>query len=336
MALSKLRFRSYKVLPLVYDDSLSYYEVLCKVVQKINEIIDIYSDIEEAIEEVRGYLDQLETMENNISTLITGLAELKQVVADNKTEAQSNLEKVQALLQQAIDDVQSNLDTKADELQKQISSNDVDIATLSAKIDSNKELTDKDVEIINETLDSLQKQIDALDTVNKTYILQIQAWVQQELDSYKEAVNVDIVDLQFRVKDIENRIKDLVVVDVWNYPLNQRVSLDVNNDQLYKDLGNALTEEQYASLGITAEEYAKKELNAMQYLRFSRDLLHYDWVYMPVSGVRQEVSNALTEIINYLWETTTAEGYAEAGLTADEYAELGLDNNAYRKYVFAT
>lgn len=336
MALSKLRFRSYKVLPLVYDDSLSYYEVLCKVVQKINEIIDIYTDIEEAVEEVRGYLDQLETMENNISTLITGLAELKQVVADNKEEAQNNLDKVQALLQQAIDDVQSNLDTKADELQKQINSNDVDITELGKKIDSNKELTDKDIEIINETLDSLQKQIDALDTVNKTYILQIQTWVQQELDSYREAVNVDIVDLQFRVKDIENRIKDLVAVDVWNYPLNQRVSLDVNNDQLYKDLGNALTEEQYASLGITAEEYAEKELNAMQYLRFSRDLLHYDWVYMPVSGVRQEVSNALTEIINYLWETTTAEGYAEAGLTAEEYAELGLDNNAYRKYVFAT
>lgn len=28
-----------KILPLVYDESLSYYEVLCKVVEKINEII---------------------------------------------------------------------------------------------------------------------------------------------------------------------------------------------------------------------------------------------------------------------------------------------------------
>lgn len=31
----------YKVLPLVYDDSLSYYEVVCKVAEKINEIIPI-------------------------------------------------------------------------------------------------------------------------------------------------------------------------------------------------------------------------------------------------------------------------------------------------------
>lgn len=34
------RFWCQKVLPLVYDDSLSYYEVLCKVVVYINELIE--------------------------------------------------------------------------------------------------------------------------------------------------------------------------------------------------------------------------------------------------------------------------------------------------------
>lgn len=34
------RFWCYKVLPLVYDDSLSYYEVLCKVVDYINHLIE--------------------------------------------------------------------------------------------------------------------------------------------------------------------------------------------------------------------------------------------------------------------------------------------------------
>ena len=32
-------FWSQKVLPLVYDDSLSYYEVLCKLTSKLNEVI---------------------------------------------------------------------------------------------------------------------------------------------------------------------------------------------------------------------------------------------------------------------------------------------------------
>lgn len=34
------KFWCYKVLPLVYDDSLSYYEVLCKVVKYINDLIE--------------------------------------------------------------------------------------------------------------------------------------------------------------------------------------------------------------------------------------------------------------------------------------------------------
>ena len=34
------RFWCQKVLPLVYDDSLSYYELLCKVVDYLNNTID--------------------------------------------------------------------------------------------------------------------------------------------------------------------------------------------------------------------------------------------------------------------------------------------------------
>lgn len=35
----KLKYWTHKILPLIYDDSLSYYEVLAKVTAKINELI---------------------------------------------------------------------------------------------------------------------------------------------------------------------------------------------------------------------------------------------------------------------------------------------------------
>ena len=38
--LNKFRFWCQKVLPLVYDDSLSYYEVLCKVVDYLNKAME--------------------------------------------------------------------------------------------------------------------------------------------------------------------------------------------------------------------------------------------------------------------------------------------------------
>lgn len=38
------RYFCQKVLPLSYDDSLSYYEVLCKLTTKMNEIITAIND----------------------------------------------------------------------------------------------------------------------------------------------------------------------------------------------------------------------------------------------------------------------------------------------------
>lgn len=38
------RFYSQKVLPLVYDNSLSYYEVLCKVIERVNQITDMITN----------------------------------------------------------------------------------------------------------------------------------------------------------------------------------------------------------------------------------------------------------------------------------------------------
>lgn len=68
MAINKLRYWCYKVLPLVYDDSLSYYELLCKVVEKLNEVIDLadgfeeqYNEVKQAIEELQKQIDTIDT-----------------------------------------------------------------------------------------------------------------------------------------------------------------------------------------------------------------------------------------------------------------------------------
>ena len=49
MTIEKLKIYVQKVLPLVYDDSLSYYELLCKIVSKLNEIIPIVNVTQETI-----------------------------------------------------------------------------------------------------------------------------------------------------------------------------------------------------------------------------------------------------------------------------------------------
>ena len=51
------RFWCQKVLPLVYDDSLSYYELLCKVVCKLNELADNQNNLSDEIKQVAQDLD---------------------------------------------------------------------------------------------------------------------------------------------------------------------------------------------------------------------------------------------------------------------------------------
>ena len=54
-----LRFYCQKVLPLVYDDSLSYYELLCKVCNKLNEVITAQNGIPDYIEKkIKELLDK--------------------------------------------------------------------------------------------------------------------------------------------------------------------------------------------------------------------------------------------------------------------------------------
>ena len=55
MAINPIKFWCQKILPLVYDDSLSYYELLCKVTAKLNELIE-YSTIYP--EYVKEYVDE--------------------------------------------------------------------------------------------------------------------------------------------------------------------------------------------------------------------------------------------------------------------------------------
>ena len=63
------RFWCQKVLPAVYDDSLSYYELLAKVIEKLNEVIDAYSGSGETIEYI---LNQLVELQNEFNEFKEG------------------------------------------------------------------------------------------------------------------------------------------------------------------------------------------------------------------------------------------------------------------------
>lgn len=55
-----IKFWCFKVLPLVYDESLSYYEVLCKIKYKLNELIEGVNELPETLKDIEEALAQIE------------------------------------------------------------------------------------------------------------------------------------------------------------------------------------------------------------------------------------------------------------------------------------
>ena len=57
--ISPFRYICQMVLPAVYDDSLSYYELLCKVIKKLNEVIELNNEQSEVYNELYQMFVQL-------------------------------------------------------------------------------------------------------------------------------------------------------------------------------------------------------------------------------------------------------------------------------------
>lgn len=75
--LRHFRFWCYKVLPLVYDDALSYYENICKVIDYLNKVVDSEKEQGNAIE---GLKSDLAVVQKWIDDFDTSFAE--QIIKD--------------------------------------------------------------------------------------------------------------------------------------------------------------------------------------------------------------------------------------------------------------
>ena len=96
--IKSLKYYCQKVLPLVYDDSLSYYEVLGKTTKKLNEVIEamnnltedidtlIDSRIENALNEFKQIIDEeINEVNNQITAINTRITELSgEIITDRE------------------------------------------------------------------------------------------------------------------------------------------------------------------------------------------------------------------------------------------------------------
>lgn len=290
-----------KVLPLVYDDSLSYYEMVCKLVAKCNEIIEQINDYDDVINELREALIDISDMKIAIDKINT-----------------------------AIDTINSRIDEQA----VVIKSVDEYAKALSKRVDANEDAISQLTLVIKDFNDNVDIKLIALEKKLTDLFNSFTADFTDELKLLQAKVNQMKVNLQSQIDVLRERLNELDtdVINPWHEELG-RVSQAKNIKLVYNDLADLVpTAEEYSKLGLTANEYSAFKLTALEYARKGKELLHYFWVYSPVYGWKQEISNVLTSIVNFVQNTLSATEYSSLDLTADDYTALDMTAEQYYSY----
>ena len=116
------------ILPAVYEDSLSYYESICKLIAKINELVDVVNNIKlDMLDEANAYTDEeIRKMESRVNDAVNSVIALKQEIENefndfkNITEETLNefSEKID-LLYDHVNDIVYSINARTDLVIKQ-------------------------------------------------------------------------------------------------------------------------------------------------------------------------------------------------------------------------
>lgn len=191
--ITPLQFYCHKILPLVYDDSLSYYEVLCKVQQKLNELIEnnnelikqweLYkNEINKAFDEYKKQLQaEIAKIKGDISTfeqMINAEIEAFKNTVNSKLAAQTK----------TINDFKTEVDNKVSEQDTKIQNFSDTMLRSEAQHNAEvQEILDGFEAKLNKAIADYNAAIEELPTLVNN---QVNAWWQNEENYNKLVIDV--------------------------------------------------------------------------------------------------------------------------------------------------
>lgn len=320
------RYWTQVILPLAYDDSLSYWETLARFNAKLNEVIDWANNYKD---ELKAYVDmkclqnltqmrnELEAYKNTVDAELAGMQnQLNQIIANVNqiiADFQAKIDKQIADFEKTLDDFQNDINQQIEDFTNQINT---DIANFKTEITA---------------------QIEANEAWVKAQILAMQVELNSKLQIvyYQMQVNKEFGKMYTNTK-IEQLIQDLpkyypvpVVCPVNSKLMKLQECLNL----MYETLRiGAISATQYDLLNLTADEYDNKKIYAIDYdLKAWLILGPYHYIHFVFSGISGEFVPIQWAIRELYQEARiagiTATGYDALDLSATGYD--GLDLSAY-------
>lgn len=304
---SKLRFWCQKVLPLVYDDSLSYYEVLCKTVDKINELRDAVENDVERLDAKDEELDgKITAVQNEIDTFEQSVIE---AFNKYKEETDKNFEQLKKELTDAYAELEKEFQNQFDEMSADFKKQ---FGQLYSTITQVKEEVDREMELINSKISDMREEIQSIRELTRLLNSQTVAYVDSEIEKLRK----EIPELVYTVKSPIDRHEETI-------------------QEAFDEIFNALsygsyTAEQFDEQDYTAEYWDSLGLTAYEFDTAGKDLTAIPW-YLKIRNPFSGRFESAVEVVKTLCTFHTGDRAAEYIDGLDETADTidGYDRTAY-------
>lgn len=156
----EFRFWCNKVLPLTYDDSLSYYEVLCKTVNILNNALGTLNDVTDAVDELAAAVN---AFDDRYDALEQGFADLTAYVQQMDATFTDRINDQDRKLTIAIDNMNRTIDQKISALTIQLT-HAINDELKTFKIVVNKQI-DGVYDWVRQTMDEFREEIPEFENV---------------------------------------------------------------------------------------------------------------------------------------------------------------------------
>lgn len=240
-----IRLKLHKVLPAVYDESLSYLEGLSKLSYKLNETIGAVNALNDNVDTLNDSVVELNDRVTAVEGEIDGFeAEINQRIAELETSLTSKIDT-------AIDGMEAEVDEKLGEVDTKL--NDMD-----ARI--------KDMEqYVQETVTQLTEDFRAIITAEIARINELYLSFESEMRQY-------VIDT---VNELIQNIPDLTNIYVISPASGQLVKVQVAINEIFDfSLYNALTCDEYNELGLTCNN-----INSLMVDSLPRGFTVREWLH---------------------------------------------------------
>ena len=256
-----IRLKLHKVLPAVYDESLSYLEGLSKLAYKLNEAIDATNALNDNVDVLN---DSVTDLNERVTTVESEIDGFEQDVNDRfgqlEVQINASVDAKLAEVDTAIAGIDSKLESVVDEQQKFENAVNSRITTLE------RTLTD----IINEELAYLNAMYSRLADELRNYI---EEKVEEAINSIPDLTNIYVID---PTTGILSKVNDAIT------------------NIFYFELVEALTIDEYNKLQLTVNE-----LNDLMVDSVPRGFTIHEWLNRAKTWLVKQLDIARVEFLAY-------------------------------------